>query len=211
MQVERILNNDLGILMGRTNSGKTHTLCSIIREYKRGFNGAVTTFGLRDELVKTLSVDSFSSLIELEQIRNSIVIIDEVGSLFDLENRSKRRQIENTLRLVNHRNNKILLSGLPSDFKKFLCAKARVFLFKSLVVSEMINGSFAKEILMQYRGPELGTHALVLDPDTALCYDGQFWKERVGYNEAYDTKRTNQNLFERKNVQKNVMKNVQKM
>jgi len=197
MNTERILNNDLGILMSRSDEGKTHTLCTIIEEYKKQFNGNVTTFGFRDELLNLLNVNSFSSLIELEEIRNSIIIVDEVGSLFDLENRTKRRQIENTLRLVNHRNNKILLSGLPSDFKRFLCAKSRVFLFKSLVVSEMINGSFAKEILIQYRGPELGTHALLLEKDTLLCYDGHFWKERVQYNEAYDTKKENGNLFKK--------------
>ena len=197
MQIKRILNNDLSILMGRTNEGKTHTLCSLITEYKKEFPGAVTTFGFRDELINLLKVESFSSLVELEEIRNSIIIVDEVGSLFDLENRTKRRQIENTLRLVNHRNNKILLSGIPSDFKRFLCAKSRVFLFKSLMISEMINGSFAKEILQQYRGPELGAYALLLEKDTLLCYDSHFWKERVQYNEVYDTKKGNGNLFKK--------------
>ena len=197
MQTERILNNDLGILMSRSDEGKTHTLCALIEEYKRQFNGVVTTFGFRDELIDLLNVKSFSSLIELEEIRNSIIIVDEVGSLFDLENRTKRRQIENTLRLVNHRNNKILLSGLPSDFKRFLCAKSRVFLFKSLILSEMINGSFAKEILIQYRGPELGAHALLLEKDMLLCYDGHFWKERIQYNKEYDTKKGNGTLFKK--------------
>ena len=197
MEVERILNNDLGILMSRSDEGKTHTLCSLITEYKKQFNGNVTTFGLRDELLNLLNVKSFSSLIELEEIRNSIIIVDEAGSLFDLEDRKKRRQIESTLRLVNHRNNKILLSGLPSDFKKFLCAKAKVFLFKTLMISDLINGSMAKEILMQYRGPGLGTHTLLLDKGTMLCFDGTFWKETIPYNEKYDTKVNNENLFKK--------------
>ena len=195
MQIERILNNDLGILMSRSNEGKTHTLCTIIEQYKKQFNGNVTTFGFKDELINLLNVQSFSSLIELEEIRDSIIIVDEAGALFDLEDRKKRRQIESTLRLVNHRNNKILLSGLPSDFKKFLCAKAKVFLYKTLMISDLINGSMAKEILMQYRGPGLGTHTLLLDKDTMLAFDGHFWVEKVAYNEKYDTKVNNKNLF----------------
>ena len=197
MEVERILNNDLGILMSRSDEGKTHTLCSLITEYKKQFNGNVTTFGLRDELLNLLNVKSFSSLIELEEIRNSIIIVDEVGSLFDLENRTKRHLIESTLRLVNHRGNKILLSGLPSDFKKFLCAKAKVFIFKTLMISDLINGSLAKEILMQYRGVGLGTYMLLFDKGTMLCYDGTFWKESCSYNEKFDTKRNNENLFKK--------------
>ena len=197
MQTERILNNDLGILMSRSDEGKTHTLCTLIEEYKRQFNGVVTTFGFRDELIDLLNVKSFSSLIELEEIRNSIIIVDEVGSLFDLENRTKRHLIESTLRLVNHRGNKILLSGLPSDFKKFLCAKAKVFLFKTLMISDLINGSLAKEILLQYRGPGLGTYTLLFDKGTMLCYDGKFWVESCSYNEKFDTKKNNENLFKK--------------
>jgi len=195
MNTERILNNDLGILMSRSNEGKTHTLCTIIEEYKKQFNGTVTTFGFRDELLNLLNVNSFSSLIELEEIRNSIIIVDEAGALFDLEDRKKRRQIESTLRLVNHRNNKILLSGLPSDFKKFLCAKAKLFIFKTLMISDLINGSLAKEILSQYRGHGLGTHTLLLDKGTMLAFDGTFWKETIPYNEKFDTKTGNENLF----------------
>ena len=197
MDVKRILNNDLGILMSRSDEGKTHTLCYLIEQYKKQFNGTVTTFGFRDELIDLLNVKSFSSLIELEEIRNSIIIVDEVGSLFDLENRTKRHLIESTLRLVNHRGNKILLSGLPSDFKKFLCAKAKVFLFKTLMISDLINGSLAKEILMQYRGPGLGTYTLLFDKGTMLCYDGTFWKESCSYNEKFDTKKNNENLFKK--------------
>ena len=197
MNTERILNNDLGILMSRSDEGKTHTLCGLITEYKKQFNGNVTTFGFRDELIDLLNVKSFSSLIELEEIRNSIIIVDEVGSLFDLENRTKRHLIESTLRLVNHRGNKILLSGLPSDFKKFLCAKAKVFIFKTLMISDLINGSLAKEILLQYRGPGLGTYTLLFDKGTMLCYDGTFWKENCSYNEKYDTKKNNENLFKK--------------
>ncbi|MCK4260103.1 MAG: hypothetical protein KAX49_14080 [Halanaerobiales bacterium] len=197
MEIERILNNDIGVLMSRSNEGKTHTLCSLIQEYKQKYNGSVTTFGFKDALINLLDVQSFSSLIELEEIRNSVIIVDEVGILFDLENRKKRRMIEGTLRLVNHRGNKILLSGLPSDFKKFLCAKSKVFLFKTLMISDLINGSLAKEMLLQYRGLGLGAHSLLLPKEMMLCFDGRFWTERMPYNAAYDTKLENENLFKK--------------
>lgn len=195
MKIERILNNDLTILLARSNEGKTQTIINLIKGYKEKYKGDVQTFGISKIITDKLKVNTFNSLLELEKIKNSIILIDEVATIFDLEDRKYRKQIENILRLVNHNGNKIFLSGLCSDFKKFLCAKAKCFLFKGLNISDLINGSLAKEILLQYKGDGVGVYNFELPKDKLLCYDGQYFIEEVKYYKELDLKTGNINLF----------------
>jgi hypothetical protein len=209
VDVKRILQNSLSILMARSNEGKSMFLCSLIKEYKCKYEGNVFAFGLKEELVQKLNIIAFSSLLELEEIKNSIIVIDEVGLLFDLTDRKKRKQVENILRIVWHNGNRILMSGVPDDFKKFLCSKAKCFIFKSLNIPEMINGSLAKIILMQYSNEGKGVFTFQVDKDKALVYDGNFYVERCRYNKEFDTKRGNKDLFGTKKRANCVHKNVE--
>ncbi len=202
LDVQRILKNNLSILMSKTNEAKTSFMCELIKEYKENFDGNVCAFGFKEELINKLNIKSFSSLLELENISNSIIFVDEVKVLLELENRKKATQVDNILRLVEHKGNKIFLSGLPSDFKKFICAKTVCFCYKSLEITDLINGSRAKEILLQYRGREIGSFGLHLPKEEVICYDGEFWKERFPYRTEWDTKLGNCDLFKEKIVQK---------
>lgn len=198
MDIQRLLNNDLSIVVGMSNVGKSLLLYQLIAQYKAQYKGEVWVYGMNESITDKLKVKSFRSLLELEKITNSIVIVDEVGTLFDLEDRKQRKQIETILRLVNHNGNKILLSGLPFDFKKFLCAKAKVFIFKALNITDMINGSLAKEIITQYKGEEKGIFSLQIPVGEALVYDGNYHTETFDYNKDYDTKLKNVDLFVQK-------------
>lgn len=201
LDVKRILKHDFSILLGKSNEGKTMFLVNIIKKYTDNYTGQVFSFGM-DDLADKLGIKKFSSLIELENIRNSIVVIDEIGALFDLSNRKLKKQIENVLRLVNHHGNKILASGVSSDFKKFLCSKAKCFIYKSLNFSEMINGSLAKELLLQYQGSGVGFHSFQIDKNKVLIYDGVYYSSELAYLKEFDTKLKNEDLFCSKNVQK---------
>jgi len=202
MQIERILNNDLTILAARSNEGKSIFLAQLVKEYTQKFNGTVWVCGMKEEITNKLPVKTFKSLIELEEIESAIVIIDEVGQLFDLTDKRKQKQVDQTLRTVNHKGNKILLAGLPTDFKKYLCAKAKCFLLKSLKITDLINGSEIKSVVSQYSGDEKGTFLLKIPINEVLCYDGHYWKEKVEYVAEFDTKKNNTNLFEQKVQQK---------
>ena len=206
IDVQRILKNDLTIALARTNEGKTSFLCELITQYQKDYAGKVYAFGLHPELVKKLDIIPFFSLLELENISSSIIVLDEIGKLFDMEDRKKRKLIENTLRLVVHRGNKLLASGLPTDFKKFLCAKATCFLYKSLEFADLINGSKAKDILLHYENNEMGAYGLHLPKNQVLCYDGSFWKEQFNYNPEFDTKKNGVDLFAPKCTEKRTEK-----
>lgn len=197
MDVERILRNDFTILLSRSDEGKTMTIINLIEEYKKKYRGDVRVFGIDKDIANKLKVKTFNSLLELEKIKGAIICIDEINLIFDLENRKYRRQIERILRLVNHNGNKLFMGGLCSDFKKFICGKAKCFLFKGLNISSLINGSLAKEILLQYKGDGVGVYNFEMDKNKVLCYDGEYFVEDVKYFHEYDTKKDNKNLFQK--------------
>jgi hypothetical protein len=116
-------------------------------------------------------------------------------TLFDLDNRSAKRQIENTLRLIAHNNNVLVLCGLPENFKKFLCGKVTKWIFKKVTIEDFIRGSGAKKIVVDYKGEERGTEILNLMKDEALFYVTHYAKIKIPYLKQFDTKANNVKLL----------------
>lgn len=199
----KILSNDINILTGQSNSGKSMALYHLIISYLKQYKGIVRTFGIPVEQLTYIkkyansnNIQPFNSLLELEQIKESIIIIEEFGTLLDTNDRQKKRQIEEILRVVNHKGNKILLCGLPHDFKKFITCKAKSIMFKTLKMNDLINGSDAKEILKQYQGVGKGVYSFHIDVSSLLLWDGMAFEVLdIPYYEKLDNKRKNVNLF----------------
>jgi hypothetical protein len=114
------------------NQGKSNLLYHIITELKKDYRFKLYSYGLRNNLGE----QKIYSVEELEGIRESIIILDEFFNLFDLEDRRKRRTIENTLRLIHHNNNIVVLCGVPENFKKFIAAKIDMVFFKKSSLAE---------------------------------------------------------------------------
>ena len=91
MNIKRILKNNVSILVGQTNTGKTMLLSTLIKEFTDQYQAQVYCYGLRREITDRLNVKIFSSVREMEQIQDGIIIVDECGALFDLENRNRLR------------------------------------------------------------------------------------------------------------------------
>ena len=204
MNIERILSNNVSILVGQTNTGKTMLLADLMCKYIKAYTSPVYCYGIRNEITDKLRpvVTSFSSIRELERIKNGIIIIDEIGELLDLENRKKKRAIERTLRLITHNNNRLVTAGLPTDFRKFLSAKATCFMYTSLTISDLINGSLVKTTLLDYARSALGSYVLELPAGQVLCYDSlrlpEFWMDSFSYYKEFDTKKDNLSLFKKR-------------
>ena len=93
--------------MSEIDQGKSMTLVNLIIEYVTTYTGDVYAYGLHKDILRQLPmVKPFYSVLELEQLQNGIIIIDEISSLFDLNNRKEHRMIEKTLRMTAHHNNK---------------------------------------------------------------------------------------------------------
>jgi hypothetical protein len=166
------------------NTGKSNFLYHIIKTLKKTMEFSLYSYGLKFPQGKEIF-----SLEELEQIENSVIVIDECFSLFDLENRGKRKMIENTFRLLHHNNNIIILSILPENGKKFLAAKINTFFFKKLNFSDCINGSLIKRIAMNYCGNEKGNTVLNIPLNKVLVFDsGSYNMIEIQYHKEFDSK-----------------------
>jgi hypothetical protein len=135
------------------------------------------------------------SLKELEECRDEIIFLDEMMTLFDLDNRMAKRQIENTLRLIAHNNNILILCGLPENFKKFICGKISTWIFKKVTIEDFIRGCGAKKVVIDYHGVERGTELLSVNKNEAMIFDGSYTKVKIPYLSQYDTKKDNKPLL----------------
>ena len=203
MNIERILRNDIIIMTGHRNEGKTMAACNIITQYAAKYTRDICTFGLKPSIVEQLNVKQFWSIREMEKIQDSIIIADEAGDLLNVVNRKQHEEMLKTLRAVAHQNNIIVLISLPFDFKKIFAAQARCFLYKGMNIQELINGSLIKSTLMEYKGPALGAYRLNIPKNKILCHDEKgFWMDDVAYIKNLDTKLHNLNLFKKKRKKK---------
>ena len=189
-------------VVGDVNTGKSNYIYNVLKEIKDKYKFNLYTYGLRCNLGE----QKIYSIQEMEDIRDSLIVCDEYFTLFDLDDRKARRSIENTLRLINHNNNILILIGLPENFKKFISNKLDAVIYKNCKIGDFTNGSRAKSICLNYKGHELGSAVLSLEKNEALVYDGKHYnKIIVPYIKDCDTKLNNEKI-----VQKIVLKNVEK-
>lgn len=190
-------------IIGDIDTGKSNLVYYLINTLTKKFNFNLYTFGLR----KTIKgAKQFHSVSELENMRDSIIFIDEFICLFDLDDRNKKREIENTLRLLAHNNNIIVLIGLPENFKKFLSAKVDVAIYKKVTFEDFINGCSVKRKVLDYEGYEKGSRILNLKHNEAMICDDSYNKIKIPYLESFDTKRKNVKILVEKKRSQNVRK-----
>ena len=175
-------------IIADVNQGKSNLIYYLIKILRESHSFNLVTFGLRSEIKKAKAINS---LEQLESVRDSLIFLDEFNSLFDLEDRKKRRQIEKTLRLIHHNNNILVLSGVPENFKKFISSKISICFYKKVSVRDFINGSSVKNDLISYNGKEMGNHTLNLKKDEFLVFDGDYNLFNVPYLKKYDSKLEN--------------------
>jgi hypothetical protein len=202
MDVKKILSRNVTCLVGDRNGGKSMLLYTLIEELAKTKTD-VWVYGMDEYITRRLSAHSFYSLKELENLRNCFVIVDEFISLFDLDDRKKKKSIESSLRTISHNNVKMVLAGLPQNFNRFISSQDCTFIYKKLQINNCIQGSTAKENIKDYQGVEKGSVMLSIDVGDYLLFEGNHWyKGHVAYNSKWDTKKHNIDLFEKKKVTK---------
>lgn len=202
MNLNKIFNKPKLIgLCADSNTGKSNMIYWILDELRKKKDFKLYCYGLRSSLKNVININSVE---ELEDIRNSFIVIDEMFSLFDLDNRKIKSQIENTIRLIFHNNNILLLCGVGENFKKFISGKLHMIFYKKVKFSDLINGSRVKNIIMNYKGNERGNTMLNLKIDEAITFDGEHYEKIfVPYMKKYDSKKNNVPIFVHKVVKKN--------
>jgi len=189
----KICSHPTSAIIGKSNSGKSMFLKNLIITASSTKTN-VEIFGVDDE------INTFYSLLELEKMKNSFIFIDEVNTLFKLNNRkaSHLNKLDTIFRMVNHNNNKIVLCGLPTDFNKWICGKIDCFCYKSLIIKDLINQTRAKELITEFEHPKNGHQVFDIPESKVLVYSertGYFWvnSELIPH---LDTKKDNINLFQ---------------
>ena len=205
-------------IIGDVNEAKSNLLYYFIDELRKKGSFNLYTYGLRSiikDSKKIFSVD------ELEQIKDSVIILDELMSLWDLDNRMAKKQIEKTLRLIHHHNNILVICALPENLRKFICGKINQYFFKKCTLADFIFGSKASRTARAYKGIELGSSVLSIGKGEALFFDGlHYEKIKVPYLKKYDSKIKNikivskivnkiVNKIVKKNINKSVLKKVE--
>lgn len=189
-------------IVGNPNEAKSNLAYWIIQELKKDFRFNLYSFGFKF----LLDGKTFNSIKELEQIKDSIIFIDEFSSLIDLEDRKKRKIVESTFRLLFHNNNIVILIGTGENFKKFIASKLDIIFYKKIFYEDLINGSKVKTILNDYADVDnvKGSSVLNLDKNQALLFDGEKYKILdIPYIKKYDSKKENKSILTPiKNVQK---------
>jgi hypothetical protein len=180
-------------VVGDANSGKSNMLYFIIKALRAKHNFSLYTYGMRVNLVGEQKIYSVE---RLETIQNSIILIDEFASLFDLDDRKEKKQVEHTLRLIFHNNNVVLFCGLPENYKKFIAAKLGAMIFKKCALSDFINGSRVKSVAFNCEIDEKGAAMFAIPTDQAIVYDGlDYHKVQIPYLPESDTKAKNTSIL----------------
>ena len=184
-------------IIGDVNTGKSNLVYNLIEDLSINYNFNLFVYGLKFDLP---SANRIHSLEELEKIRNSIVFLDEFQSLFDLDDRKKKKQIENTLRLINHNNNILVLIGICDNFKKFISSRISITFYKQVTFENFINGSSIKKNILNYCGYEKGSAILNLEVNEVIIFDGSYNKHNIKYLSKFDSKKKNVDIFVQKNT-----------
>ena len=182
-------------IIADVNEGKTNLIYHLIKELKKESSFNLVTFGLK---FKIAGANIINSLEQIEDTRDSLIFLDEFYTLFDLDDRKKKRQIERTLRLIHHNNNILVLVGVPENFKKFLSSKTSVCFYKKVKMQDFINGSSVKSNLVSYEGKGMGYKILNLKKEEVLVFDGNYRIFDVPYLMEYDSKLNNKDIFVQK-------------
>ena len=179
-------------IIGNVNEAKSNLLYFIINKLREKHNFNIYTFGLRNDIK---GASKIFSVQELEDINNSIIILDEFETIIDVNNRKSKRIVESTLRLINHNNNILVLSGVCENYKKFISSKLDVIIYKKITFDDLINGCRVKNVIMNYSGYERGSSLLNLKKNEALIFNGNYTKINVDYMKKYDTKKDNESIL----------------
>lgn len=180
-------------LVSDANAGKSNLLYWTIKSLQERYTFKLYSYGLR----VYLGEQKIFSVEELEIIRDSVIVIDEFASLFDVDDRKEKKQIERTLRLIYHNNNVVVFSGLPENYKKFIASKLNSIIYKKCALKDFINGSRVKAVAMNYEGQEQGAAVLNVPVDTAIVYDGTHYTHvKVPHMTEFDTKASNTNILQ---------------
>lgn len=179
------------------NQGKSNLLYNMIEIIKR--NAPQTKIVGFRLLVKIPGVLMLNSLVELAKIRDSYIIIDELKTIADMDNRTEVNKLLRLLQTIKHSNNTIILSGLAHNFNGKISGEVEAWIFKQTTLISVIKRSnldyILKELTSEGRASK-NDYTLTMPVNGALVYHPYMQKTwhyiDIPYLPECDTKKDNE-------------------
>jgi len=190
-------------LAGEKDSGKTNNIIALIkdfRQYKKDVR--IYVYGLEEPILEWLKknfreIYEVSSLEQLATKKNCLIVLDEISKL-NLNNRRYTEQLNLFVDFVYHNNNWVILSS-PSlrEFNSIIGGKIERWAIKSINVTNLVNGSQLKEIVLNYKGRYKSINSIDVPRNELIIINSDYEKFiELEYIKEVDTKVKNINIFE---------------
>lgn len=179
------------------NQGKSNLLYNVIEIIRNlAPETQLVTFRM---LINIPGVLSLNTLTELSKIRNSYIIIDELKTIVDTDNRRETKIFLEILQTLYHANNTIIVCGLAHNFNGKISGELEAIIFKQTTLISIIKRSNLDYILRSLRHEGQASkneYTLTMPVEGALIYHPHMKKNwhyiDVPYLEKYDTKKDNE-------------------
>jgi len=179
------------------NQGKSNLLYNIIMTLKQDApETQVVGFRL---FAKIPGVLYLNTLTELAKVRDSYIIIDELKTIVDTDNRRETNIFLEILQTLYHSNNTVVVSGLAHNFNGKLSGELEVIIFKQTTLISIIKRSNLDYILRSLRHEGRASkneYVLSMPINGALVYHPNMKKNwhyiTVPYIAQTDTKKDNE-------------------
>lgn len=188
-------------LAGEKNTGKTNNIISLISKFReKNKSTKIYIYGFNelsnDFLIKLGNIFEISSIDQLTDKKDSIIILDEFQKL-NLNNRRYRERLNLFIDFIYHNNNFVLLSS-PSlrEFNSIICGKIEGWILKTIRLKSLINGSQIKDVVKDYTGRYKSIDNIHLEPGKLLLINDEHEKViTLNYIRKVDGKLNNKNIF----------------
>lgn len=179
------------------NQGKSNLLYTMIKTVQREApETRIVGFRL---LARIPGVLYLNTLTELAKVRDSLIIIDELKTIVDTDNRRETNTFLEILQTLYHSNNTVVVAGLAHNFNGKLSGELEVIIFKQTTLISVVKRSNIDYILRPLTregGASRNEYVLAMPIDGALIYHPYKAKNwhyvTVPYNQDTDTKRDNE-------------------
>lgn len=187
-------------VVGDKNQGKSGLLYNMIRILQKlAPNTQIVSFRL---IMKIDGVLSLNTLLELSKIRNSFIIIDELKTIVDTDNRKETQTFLEILQTLYHANNTIIVCGLAHNFNGKISGELEAIIFKQTTLISIIKRSNLDYILRPLRHEGQASkneYVLTMPINGALIYHPHMQKSwhyiEIPYLKDCDTKKDNEPII----------------
>jgi hypothetical protein len=218
MKLDELLSRQSVVgIIGNRGTAKSSLGLSKIVELKKSYPDlSIAAMGVEESLEPMLRdnkitiIESKMDILDL-QMENTVIYIDELALFFSTRNKSKElEKLERFFDRIEHQNCKLVVSTAREGyFNKFMCARIGSFLVKEIEYTALVNGTWLSERVKAINSKS--DYRLECDKSNYYSVsnkEGITQRHSFKYDERFDSKKSNANLFAKKNAERKAVGNA---